>query len=65
MMKKILLAVYLLAGALSVSAQSYQDLVKQGLDAISRDSLLHSFLFYLLFFRILVCSGAMTSLSVP
>lgn len=36
------MAVYLLAGALSVSAQSYQDLVKQGLDAISRDSLLQA-----------------------
>lgn len=42
MIKKILLSVYLLAGALSVSAQSYQNLVKQGLDAISRDSLLQA-----------------------
>lgn len=38
-MKRILFACLLLAGAWSASAQTYQDLVKQGLDAIARDSL--------------------------
>lgn len=41
-MKKILFALYFFAAALTVSAQSYQDLVKQGLDAISHDSLMQA-----------------------
>lgn len=38
-MKRILLACFLLVGTWSASAQTYQELVKQGLDAIAQDSL--------------------------
>lgn len=41
-MKRILLAFCFFTGVLSLSAQSYQELVKQGLDAIACDSLLQA-----------------------